>query len=247
MPSHGYLKRIEKVETQKLFTPSPLKTTKMKKQISTVFRLILISAIIAIVGCKRDSNGKPAQESKTQEIDYEAELNKIEDSVLQADGAVIQLDIKDADALFNSDDPSYIEEGNPNLQYIGMTSRGRPGDGAETNDTTDAKKFISNVYVGKTTVWTIITPGHGDYIFAFQEVDPAEGELSTDKDTQPCDAFVLKRATPSMPDNRRAITAMVKNDASLIDCKQPYTIIFSIENREGETRSFTLDPWIIVR
>lgn len=224
----------------------------MKKQISTVFRLILISAIIAIVGCKRDGtrnqDGEPVQESKSQEIDYEAELNRIEDSVLQADGAVIQLDIKDADALFNSNDPSYIQEGNPNLEYIGMTSRGRPGDEAETNDTTDAKKFISNVYVGKTTVWTIITPGQGEYRFAFQEVDPAEGEISTDKETQPCNAFVLKRATPSKPDNRRAISAIVKNDTSLIDCKQPYSIIFSIENENsGESRSFTLDPWMIVR
>lgn len=217
----------------------------METKFKIIFRSLILLSVIMIVGCKRAEEKSPTTQDQTDSTDYEALQNAVADSVLNNNGAVIQLEIKNADSLFNSSEGSIIGYGSPDLKYIGMKSKGKPGDDSSTNDSINAKHFISSVYVGKQIVWMFSPRDNADYRFDFQEVDPGRGEKATENGTEPCNAFTIKRA---LPEASGVVRTQVIDDPSLIDCKQDYSMIFSIEEKSsGKIRYFILDPWVLIK
>ncbi len=227
----------------KQFNPGPMKTL-----LNPISGLFAIFTILTAAGCKQETKKvTPAEEPQRAEINYDSLHTVLAANNVQNGGANIFLEITDPDALFHSSDPSFIQKGNPNLQYIGLSSAGRPGDNRSTNQDTTAKDFMSNVYVGKTVVWILKPKRRDGYKFHFQEVDFGEGK-NPDNGNVPCNAFSVKRGKPETTgQNQGAIVTQVIDDPELENCRQSYTLIFGIENGSGQKRWFTLDPWVIIR
>lgn len=208
---------------------------------------IAIVLVLITLGCKQEKNGNLKSEDQMPEVNYDSLHSALADSNLKNGGANIFLEITNPDALFNSNAPSYIQAGNPNLQYISMQSAGKPGDDKSTDQDTTAKDFRSNIYLGKTVAWILKPKSRDQYKFHFQEIDFGEGK-NPGNGNQSCNAFTVKRDKPKTEGpNKGAIVTQVDNDPSLEDCVQNYTLIFGVENNTGETRWFTLDPWVIIR
>jgi hypothetical protein len=217
----------------------------------TMFKPSVVSFIVIFIliasGCKQEKSGNLSADDKMQVINYDSLHAELATSNLQNGGANIFLEIINPDALFNSNDPSYIQKGNPNLAYIKMISNGRSGDSRSTNQDTTAKDFISNVYVGKTVAWILKPKSRDKYKFHFQEVDFGEG-TNPDNGNEPCNAFTIKRGKPETGgQNQGAIITQVIDNPELEHCEQSYTLIFAIENKDGQKRWFTLDPWVLIR
>ncbi len=214
---------------------------------TNIFRLLFLSAILIFAGCKGD--GKKTQEveevvkPEIEQEDLQAEQEQIKNTVIAEGGAVIMLMITDAKTLFESDESSIIDEKNPSLEYINMESEGqKPEHRAATNDEVSAKKFESSVYRGRNTVWHFrvdpTNPDNRKFIIEVQEIDFQEDPVN------PCQAFDLVRYPRG---NKGLVRAQVKGNAP-VGCQQPYTIIFTLHDITRDTsRTFVLDPWIIVR
>ncbi|MEJ2163016.1 MAG: hypothetical protein P8X60_06780 [Robiginitalea sp.] len=221
----------------------------MNTQIKIIFRALILFAVIMAVGCKQEAKKPPteAEPEIIQEINYDSLHAAVEAKVLANGGATIFLEIINPDSLFKSNDPSFIQTGNPNLRFIAMKSTGKPGDDRSTDQDTTAKDFESNVYVGKTVAWILRPKSRDQYKFHFQEVDFGQGNISPNG-TEPCNGFTIKRGKPETHgENQGAIITQVINNSELENCRQRYTLIFSLENQSGEKRWFTLDPWVLIK
>lgn len=210
----------------------------MKTDYKTIFRSLILFVLFIMAGCQGKSEAS------------EEALNIIARRVLENNGTVITLEIKDSDLLFKSNQSSIIGKDNPDLAYIGMTYKGNPQGGPQQEGSTsgdiNAKDFVSDVYVGKSVVWKISPPATSDYRLAFQEIDFDEGNYENNGNQ--CNAFNVRRALPdNSPAYLGAVPTEVINDETLVGCKQSYSIIFFIEHKRSRAkRYFVLDPWIFV-
>ena len=217
----------------------------MKIHFPKVYQLLFLSTFLIIAGCKdkKSQESKPVEEPNAQEIEMAAEQDRIVAQVLQANGAAIRLIVTDAQSLFDSEEPSIIDEKHPDLKYISMQSQGqKPEHRAETSDSINAKNFESSVYIGQPTVWRLRldqrNPNNRNYTIEIQEID-----FRVDPDN-PCQAYEKVRYPRG---NNGLVNAQVSDEAT-VGCKQPYFIIFSLHHNDQDiSRTFVLDPWVLVR
>lgn len=204
------------------------------------------------MGCKDES--QPCPTAPCPPIpDHEAlkaEQEKIVSEVLTDSAAVIKIFIRDADALFKSNERSLMNKGDNNLNYFRIDSEvGKMPEYYMESEGKSIKDLISNVRVNKNAVWQIRMDdnvNNDGYYASFQEIDFSVGVDSTDiNEPKPCNAFE-KNMYPR--GNSNTVTAKVKSGLNIVGCQQPYSIIFSItKENSGKRRSFVLDPWILVR
>jgi hypothetical protein len=217
----------------------------MKTRLSKAFQLLFLSAFLMVTGCKekKPADTEPLATPETPRIDVEAVQEQSIAAVLNSQGAAIRLTVTDAQSLFDTEEPSVIDEEHPGLHYISMKSEGqKTEDGAETNDSIDAKGFESSVYRGRTTIWRLsldqTNPNNRNYSIEVQEID-----FGVDPDN-PCQAY----EKVMYPRGNDGLVRAQVSDTVSIGCRQPYAIIFSLHHNEKDiSRTFVLDPWVIVR
>ena len=223
----------------------------MKNRITTILGFVIVFALLATMGCKDNKKApvEPREEiqlvedTPSESVDLEVvmkEADSIGAAALNMNGAVIRLIVKDPKSLFDNPGSSNIEAGNPGLAYIAMESTGM-GKTKNTDDSTSAKDFISDVYKGNQVVWIVSiepqAPNRNDYNISVQQI-----EMGSD-DPQSCKAFEESLHYPS---SGILVRANVKDQAGVVGCLEQYAIWFELEKVDGSTRAFRLDPFILV-
>ena len=157
----------------------------------------------------------------------------LEEEALRGGVSLIDLVILDAEGLFNSNSSSNISsDQNPNLQFIALESRGKNGIKSTRSDNVSPKDFYTDVYPGKNVIW-------------FGEI-----EKSGEKKKYKIKILQIELAYPNcifenprIRGNRGIVQASVKENAE-DNCEARYTIWFELENEDGDTRGFSMDPFL---
>jgi hypothetical protein len=189
----------------------------MKKINHRYTGLFLFLALLLSMGCKVNQNQR----------------SSLEEEATRGGVALIDLQILDAEGLFNSNSSSTISsDQNPNLQYIAMESRGKAGINGTRSDNVSPKDFYTDVYPGKDVIW------FGDI------------EKSAEKKKYKIKILQIELANPNcifedprIRGNSGNVQARVKEDAE-DNCEARYTIWFELENKAGDTRAFSMDPFL---
>ena len=209
----------------------------MQNRITTILGILFVFALLIPMGCKEKPKQEPITEqeeimseevAEEQEMDMEAQMAQYSD---QAQGKLTLIKLKlNAEELFKSNESSNIEVGSPLLQWIEMESKSQ-GNISSSNDYPSVKEFESDVFQGKTVIWMVnpssITQGFKAKILQI-EFNPGNQ--------------VIKMINPG---ESGLVIAQVMENAPL-EQKEPYSIWFELENQNGDTRAFRLDPFILV-
>jgi hypothetical protein len=149
--------------------------------------------------------------------------------------ALIKL-LVDADRLFNSNGSPNIETGNKNLEHLVLISYGGGQTKVFQGEEIKKEGNFSDVFWGNKVTWMgsldIASQANGYKIKILQIELPADN----------C-AF----DGVNYPGQSGIVHTWVKDDPQDDDCSTWYAIWFELENKNGKTRVFRLDPWMIVR
>ena len=158
-------------------------------------------------------------------------VNEI-DAQNQGKNALIKLIVNGKD-LFNKGS-SNLDKGNPGLEYCGIWSTNVQGPQSAQGQA--IKAFDSDIFRGNTVIW----------LGSVDQVSRSQGYsikiLQIELNSNDCGAF----DNNILPGESGIVQTSVEDNAE-VGCRSSYAIWFEIQNKTGETRSFRLDPWLIVR
>ncbi len=154
------------------------------------------------------------------------------DAQNQGKNALIKLMVNGKD-LFNNGS-SNLNSGNPGLEYCGIWSNNLQGLKSAKGEA--VKTFESDIFRGNTVIW----------LGSVDQVSRRKGYsiriLQIELNSNDCGAF----ENNILPGESGIVQTSVEDNAE-VGCKSSYAIWFEIKNRRGDTRSFRLDPWVLIR
>jgi hypothetical protein len=149
--------------------------------------------------------------------------------------AVIKV-IVDASALFNSNESPNIMAGNNSLSLVAIKSMGGGKSKIYQGEEIKNKDNYSDVFWGNKVTWIsfVSGPQSSEYNIRLLQIELPPNNCAFDKVHYPGQSGIINAWVKDQPKEP-------------IECSTWYAIWFELENKEGDTRVFRLDPWMIVK